>query len=87
MSLELIDGQVHIAVKDSGVGIPEKNRPFVFDMFTQAKIPGTSGEVPFGLGLSISLQIARAHQGNIWFDTEEGKGTTFHFEFPTKITV
>ena len=87
VSLELIDGQVHIAVKDSGVGIPEKNRPFVFDMFTQAKIPGTSGEVPFGLGLSISLQIARAHQGNIWFDTEEGKGTTFHFEFPTKITV
>jgi signal transduction histidine kinase len=87
VSLELIDNKVHIAVKDSGVGIPEKNRPFIFDMFTQAKIPGTSGEVPFGLGLSISLQIARAHQGNIWFDTEEGKGTTFHFEFPTKITV
>jgi len=84
LTVSLVNSIVHIDVKDSGVGIPEKNRPFVFDMFTQAKIPGTSGEVPYGLGLSISLQIARAHHGNIWFDTEEGKGTTFHFEIPTK---
>ena len=84
ISLSVVDNIVHIDVKDSGVGIPEKNRPFVFDMFTQAKNPGTQGEVPYGLGLSISLQIARAHHGNIWFDTEEGKGTTFHFEIPTK---
>ncbi len=66
------------------MGIPERNRPLVFDMFTQAKVPGTSGEMPYGLGLSISLQIAKAHKGNIWFETEEGKGSTFHFEFPTK---
>ena len=84
VGLEMRNGNVHISVKDSGVGISEKNKPFVFDMFTQAKVPGTSGEVPYGLGLSISLQIARAHHGNIWFDTEEGKGSTFHFEFPTK---
>ncbi len=84
VSLDLKGEKVHIAIKDTGVGIPEKNQPFVFDMFTQAKNPGTSGEVPYGLGLSISLQIARAHQGDIWFDTAEGKGTTFHFEFPTK---
>ena len=86
VSLELKGDRVHIAVKDSGVGIPEKNQPFIFDMFTQAKNPGTLGEVPYGLGLSISLQIARAHQGDIWFETAEGKGTTFHFEFPTKST-
>lgn len=84
VSVSLVREIVHIDVKDSGVGISDKNKPYVFDMFTQAKIPGTSGEVPYGLGLSISLQIARAHHGNIWFETEEGKGTIFHFELPKK---
>jgi len=84
ITLEFISGMVHIAVKDTGMGIPEKNKQFVFDMFTQAKVPGTGGEMPYGLGLSISLQIAKAHRGNIWFESEEGKGTTFHFEFPAK---
>jgi len=73
---------VTISVKDSGIGIAEKNKPFVFDMFTEAKLPGTSGEAPHGLGLSISTQIARAHGGAIWFESEEGKGTTFYFTFP-----
>lgn len=74
--------KVHISVADNGVGIPDKNKPFVFDMFTEAKSPGTSGEVPHGLGLSISLQIAKAHDGNIWFESKEGKGSVFHLEFP-----
>lgn len=81
--LKETDGKVDIAVKDKGIGIPEKNKPYIFDTFTEAKNTGTSGEVPHGLGLSISLQIAKAHKGNIWFESQEGKGTTFHLEFPT----
>jgi signal transduction histidine kinase len=80
--LENIAGDVHIAIKDSGIGIPEQNKANVFDMFTDAKTAGTSGEIPHGLGLSISLQIARAHNGDIWFESTEGKGTTFHLVFP-----
>ena len=76
------DHNVLITVKDSGMGIPEKNKGSIFDMFTESKMNGTSGEKPNGLGLSISLQIARAHGGNIWFDSEEGKGATFYFSFP-----
>ena len=76
------DDKVDISVKDSGIGIPEKNKPFVFDMFTEAKVPGTQGEAPHGLGLSISLQIAKAHNGSIWFESEEGKGATFHLVIP-----
>ncbi len=82
VSMENAAGNVHISIKDSGIGIPEKNKPFVFDMFTDAKMPGTAGEIPHGLGLSISLQIVRAHNGDIWFESEEGKGTTFHIVFP-----
>lgn len=73
---------ITISVADSGVGIPNKNKSKVFDMFTEAKRPGTMGEKPYGLGLSISLQILKAHGGNISFDTEDGKGTTFYITFP-----
>ncbi len=75
-------GNVHIAVRDYGIGIPEQNKAHVFDMFTDVKLPGTSGEVAHGLGLSISLQIVRAHNGDIWLESELGKGTTFHIVFP-----
>jgi signal transduction histidine kinase len=84
VNLDFVSGMVHVSVKDTGMGIPERNKQYIFDMFTQAKVPGTSGEMPYGLGLSISLQIAKAHHGNIWFESTEGKGSTFHFEFPAK---
>lgn len=74
--------KIKVSVKDYGKGIPEKNKAIVFDMFTKAKSPGTQGEKPNGLGLSICLNIAKAHNGNIWFESTEGKGTTFFFEFP-----
>lgn len=71
-----------ISVKDQGIGIPEDIRDKVFDLFTEAKRFGTSGEQPYGLGLSISKQIIESHDGEIWFDTEEGKGTTFYISLP-----
>jgi signal transduction histidine kinase len=71
-----------IAIADSGVGIPDKDKDTVFEMFTSAKKPGTNGEQPFGLGLSISKKIVEMHKGKIWFESEAGKGTTFYIELP-----
>ena len=82
INLGLVAGNVDISVEDNGIGIPEKNKPHIFDVFSEAKMTGTSGEAPHGLGLSISLQIAKAHSGDIWFESEEGKGSTFHLVFP-----
>jgi signal transduction histidine kinase len=76
-------GKVHVSIADNGIGIPERNKPHVFDMFTDAKAKGTNGEIPHGLGLSISQQIIRSHKGEIWFESEEGKGSTFHVTIPT----
>jgi signal transduction histidine kinase len=74
--------QLRIAVKDSGIGIPDNMKNKVFDMFTDAKRYGTAGEKSFGLGLSICQQIIEDHSGTISFESEENKGTTFVVSLP-----
>jgi signal transduction histidine kinase len=71
-----------IEVEDCGIGIPDNLKDKVFDLFSEAKRYGTLGEQPFGLGLSISKQIVEAHGGKIWFNSTEGKGTTFYILIP-----
>ncbi|MBW4891336.1 tetratricopeptide repeat-containing sensor histidine kinase [Mucilaginibacter sp. HMF5004] len=72
------NADVLISVADSGIGIPDELKHSVFNMFTQAKRPGTIGEPSFGLGLSISKQIIESHGGEIWFESVANKGTTFY---------
>lgn len=71
------NGKVIIAVKDNGIGIPDALKDQVFNMFTNAQRPGTSGEKSFGLGLSICRQIIEKHNGKIWFESNANVGTTF----------
>nr|WP_294949726.1 ATP-binding protein [uncultured Mucilaginibacter sp.] len=76
-------GEVVISVKDNGIGIPEKLKDQVFNMFTSAQRPGTEGEKSFGLGLSICRQIVEKHNGKIWFENnKEGNGATFFVSLP-----
>ena len=71
------DKEVKISVSDNGIGIPDNIKNDVFNIFTNAKRPGTAGEKSFGLGLSICQQIIENHGGKIWFESENNKGTTF----------
>ena len=73
---------VQIIIKDQGIGIPAKYQLEIFDMFTALNRRGTAGERSFGLGLSITRQIVEAHDGRIWLESEEGKGSTFFIELP-----
>ncbi len=73
-----LEEEIEFTVKDNGIGIPENLKPHVFNMFTEAKRPGTLGEKSFGLGLSICRQIIEKHHGQIWFESSTDKGTTFH---------
>ncbi|WP_215240390.1 tetratricopeptide repeat-containing sensor histidine kinase [Dyadobacter helix] len=82
IDLDRKDETLQFSVRDQGIGIPENIKDKVFDPFTAAKRRGTSGEQPFGLGLSISKQIVEAHKGRIWFDSEVEKGTTFYVNLP-----
>jgi signal transduction histidine kinase len=71
-----------ISVTDTGIGIPVELQSKIFDPFTAARRKGTGGEQPFGLGLYISKQIIEAHNGKIWFTSDDGRGTTFYLELP-----
>jgi PAS domain S-box-containing protein len=75
-------GHIVIEVEDQGIGIPEAVKDKIFDMFTEAKRPGTAGELSFGMGLAISKQIVEAHGGKIWFESKPGSGTVFYVELP-----
>jgi len=74
-----------ITIRDHGMGIPAAAQKNVFDVFTLSRRTGTQGEKSFGLGLSICKQIIEAHEGRIWFESEEGKGTEFFIELPAVV--
>ena len=74
--------KVTIKIKDQGIGIPMENRDKIFDIFTDARRVGTSGEHSFGIGLAISKQIVEAHRGDIWFESKVNEGSTFYVSLP-----
>ncbi len=78
------DEEVNISVSDTGIGIPRKNLPRIFDRFYQ--VDGTTSRKygGTGLGLAITKSVIDAHGGKIWADSQPGKGTTFYFTLPIK---
>ena len=70
---------VTIAVKDTGIGIAADLIQKLFRIDTNNKTKGTEGEVSTGLGLILCKEFVEKHGGNIWVESEEGKGSTFYF--------
>jgi signal transduction histidine kinase len=73
---------VHITVADTGVGIPENVMPYLFQRFYQVDASLTRKYGGTGLGLYICKSIIDAHNGEIWIESEVGKGTTVHILLP-----
>jgi len=71
--------KIHIAVEDTGIGIPKEKQKVIFDTFQQVDVTSTRKYGGTGLGLTICRQIARYLNGDVWVESEEGKGSTFHF--------
>ena len=82
VELQQKKNEILISVHDTGIGIPDEIKDAVFDMFTNAKRPGTAGEKPFGLGLSICKQIIVMHGGKLWFESVPGSGTSVYVSLP-----
>lgn len=73
--------QVHLAVRDTGLGVEPEQRPHLFNRYWQAKRSSARGSL--GLGLSIARGIVEAHGGKIWVEGADGGGAVFHFTIPT----
>jgi signal transduction histidine kinase len=78
----LSDGEVVITVADTGLGIPEKYRPYLFDEFFRVKDEGAKQTVGTGLGLHISKKIVAEMGGTIHVDSQAGAGSTFQVRLP-----
>jgi two-component system phosphate regulon sensor histidine kinase PhoR len=73
---------VTLAVRDTGLGIPEKEREQVFERFFRGETSRKMGTPGTGLGLSICKEILLRHKGTITLESEEQKGSTFTIWLP-----
>ena len=83
------DHETHVilqfAVTDTGIGIPQDKIEQVFDSFTQVDSSTTRRYGGTGLGLAISKRLVELMNGQIWADSEIGRGSTFRFTLPLKV--
>jgi signal transduction histidine kinase len=77
LSLLVKPRQILIQVKDTGIGIPASDLPYIFDRFYRVDKARTRQTGGFGLGLAIAQQVIQAHNGKIIVESEVGQGTLF----------
>jgi PAS domain S-box-containing protein len=73
---------LQFSVKDVGIGIPKEEQAKIFMKFYQAKQPSATAKKGSGLGLSITQEIVRLHQGKIWVESEPNQGAEFFVVIP-----
>jgi len=86
VKVEEEDGYIKVSVIDDGIGITSKDLPRVFERFFQAESHLTRHYGGMGLGLAVARAMIEIHDGRIWVESEEGKGSTFIFLLPVEQT-
>lgn len=77
-----VDGQIQVDVVDTGIGISRQDQEQIFSRFFRADNPLIREIGGSGLGLSIAKSIVSLHGGEIWVESELGRGSTFSFTLP-----
>jgi signal transduction histidine kinase len=74
---------VELTIQDTGSGIPAEDIPLIFNRFHRVEKSRHAESGESGLGLAIVKALVEANGGQVWAESEEGKGTTMHIAFPT----
>jgi signal transduction histidine kinase len=77
---QVLDSQVLFSVSDTGVGLPMEKIDQIFSAFFTTKPQGS------GMGLAISRSIVESHGGRLWATANDGRGATFYFSLPIRVT-
>ncbi|MGN7611051.1 ATP-binding protein [Magnetococcales bacterium HHB-1] len=85
ITLQSKDNRAVFSVSDTGCGISETQCDTIFDLFSQADASSTKKVGGTGLGLTISKRFIEMHGGEIWVESEEGRGATFTFTVPLSL--
>jgi signal transduction histidine kinase len=73
---------VRLSVQDHGIGIPKQHHARIFGRFMRAENTQAAGISGAGLGLYLSRELVERHGGQLWFESEEGAGSTFFLTLP-----
>lgn len=79
-----VQESLEIIIQDSGIGIPEIEQKKIFSKFFRASNAVAHEPDGTGIGLFIAKDIIERHHGTVWFESIEGKGTTFHLTLPLR---
>lgn len=82
VSCEELENTVHISVSDQGNGIPANDIDRLFDRYFRIDNIDNKRISGFGIGLYLSAEIVKRHNGKIWAESELGVGSTFHIHLP-----
>jgi signal transduction histidine kinase len=76
------DHEAVVSVRDQGIGIPPERQARLFEQFYRAHASTAHDYGGMGLGLHLSRRFVQMHGGRMWFESEEGRGSTFSFSLP-----
>lgn len=82
VNITTTDDLLTVAVKDTGIGIPEDAQDRIFEHQFRAENAKKHKKEGTGLGLYLTKKIAELHEGSVSFESQEGKGSTFRFSLP-----
>ncbi|MBP9119260.1 MAG: PAS domain-containing sensor histidine kinase [Ignavibacterium sp.] len=82
LSSSRFNDMVRFAVKDNGVGMNDKQKSMLFEINKSFTTPGTTNEKGSGLGMILCKDFIEKHGGEIWVESNSGKGSEFFFTIP-----
>jgi signal transduction histidine kinase len=82
VSVQTRTDRVVFEIKDSGIGISPMDQARLFDKYYNSPQPGSRESRSTGLGLAIVKSIAERHSGQVWVESQLGKGSTFFLSIP-----